>query len=129
MNCQRSDGDALAHEGQIWVVGGFTALDYMQSVETYDVQENKWAQRPSLKMARGGVKCAVLNNKLYAMGGFDGTTRLQSVECLDLDDIDAGWTIDSQMHYGRSNFGACVIAGKIFVVGGYIHPAYTDEYG
>ena len=36
-----------------------------------------------MKVARGRVAVAVLNNKLYAVGGSDGHTELRSVECYD----------------------------------------------
>ena len=40
------------------------------------------------------------------MGGCDGEHRLDSVECLDLDDINKGWSDAPPMREGKSYFGA-----------------------
>lgn len=36
-----------------------------------------------MKTLRSRVGVAVVNKKLYAFGGYDGSTRLSTVECFD----------------------------------------------
>ena len=61
----------------------------------------------------------VYNNKLYAIGGFNGNERLQSVECLDLLKSNPKWTASAPLLRPRSNFGVTIVDKKIFVVGGF----------
>jgi N-acetylneuraminic acid mutarotase len=50
---------------------------------------------------------AVVDNKIYAMGGFDGSNRLRSVEIYDPDtDV---WTYMSNMSVCRAGCGSAVL--------------------
>ena len=51
----------------------------------------------------------VLEDKLYAVGGFNGTERLTSVETLDLRSPNPAWTLSSNLNIRRSNFGIAVL--------------------
>ncbi|KAG8573996.1 hypothetical protein GDO81_008993 [Engystomops pustulosus] len=51
-------------------------LDYR-----YDPEKDEWQIVAPMKTRRIGVGVAVLNRLLYAVGGFDGTNRLNSAEC------------------------------------------------
>lgn len=52
---------------------------------------------------RLAVGCAVVNRLLYAIGGFDGVNRLNSVECYHPENNE--WTMVSSMHTQRSGAG------------------------
>ena len=58
-----------------------------------------------------------MDTKLYAVGGFDGTNRLRSVEyyCPVLNT----WQQVANMINPRSNFGIEVLDGQIIAVGGF----------
>ena len=57
---------------------------------------------------RIGVGCAVLNRLLFAVGGFDGSNRLSSVECYD-PERDEWKSVASMntMRSGAGQFGFC----------------------
>lgn len=58
--------------------------------------------------------CA-LNNCIYAMGGYDGTNQLNSVERYD---VEVGtWSFVAPMKHRRSALGVTVYQGKIYVLG------------
>ena len=44
----------------------------------YDPQINRWTKVPSMNTRRLGVGVAVVNGFLYAVGGSDGTTPLNT---------------------------------------------------
>ena len=47
----------------------------------YDPQTNRWARAASMSTRRLGVGVAVLNGYLYAVGGSDGTSPLNTGVC------------------------------------------------
>lgn len=86
----------------------------------YYPREDRWeALSQSMSTPRGGVNCAVLGTRLYAMGGFDGQQRLSSVEFLDLESPEKGWRSAPKMKVRRSNFGVTSDGSRIFVIGGF----------
>lgn len=61
----------------------------------------------SMSYKRLGVGVAVVNRLLYAIGGFDGNTRLNTVECYHPENN--SWTIVTPMQIGRSGAGEILI--------------------
>lgn len=71
-------GDALL--GACLLVGGWCSGDAISSVERYDPQTNEWRMVASMSKRRCGVGVSVLDDLLYAVGGHDGSSYLNSVE-------------------------------------------------
>lgn len=63
-----------------FVVGGWCSGDAISSVERYDPQTNEWRMVASMSKRRCGVGVSVLDDLLYAVGGHDGSSYLNSVE-------------------------------------------------
>lgn len=61
-------------------VGGWCSGDAISSVERYDPQANEWRMVAPMSKRRCGVGVAVLNDLLYAVGGHDGQSYLNSIE-------------------------------------------------
>ncbi len=53
------------------------------------------------------VGLAVVNGQLYAVGGFDGTTYLKTIEVLDAEA--ANWKLCGSMNYRRLGGGVGVV--------------------
>lgn len=66
-------------------VGGWCSGDAISSVERYDPQTNEWRMVASMSKRRCGVGVSVLDDLLYAVGGHDGSSYLNSVERWALD--------------------------------------------
>lgn len=49
----------------------------------YDPQKGKWESSKGMATLRSRVGVAVVDQKLYAFGGYDGSSRLYTVECFD----------------------------------------------
>lgn len=62
------------------LVGGWCSGDAISSVERYDPQTNEWRMVASMSKRRCGVGVSVLDDLLYAVGGHDGSSYLNSVE-------------------------------------------------
>ena len=82
---------------------------------------NAWERVGQMARARAGHGVAVLNGKLYAVGGYDGGdlssgTTLSSVERYD--PAANAWEEIAPMPTARQNPGVGVLDGKLYVVGG-----------
>ena len=62
------------------IVGGWCSGDAISSVERYDPQTSEWRMVAPMSKRRCGVGVAVLNDLLYAVGGHDGQSYLNSIE-------------------------------------------------
>lgn len=53
-------------------------MNYLKTVEKYNPETNKWTCVASMGARRGGVGVATLGGCLYATGGYDGTSNLNT---------------------------------------------------
>lgn len=58
-----------------------------------------------------------LNGLIYAMGGFNGEIRMNSVERYD--PTTNQWSLIESMNYVRSDAHACVVDNKIYIIGSF----------
>jgi len=75
-----------------------------------------------MKTKRNFVSSAILDNKIYAIGGKEAPelgVRLGSCEVLDLEEKPLNWVKISDMRSRRSDAGAVGFRRKVFVVGGF----------
>ncbi|CAJ1073204.1 kelch-like protein 18 [Xyrichtys novacula] len=104
--------------GLIYAVGGLNSSgDSLNVVEVFDPIGNFWERCQPMRTARSRVGVAVVNGLLYAIGGYDGQSRLSTVEVYN-PETDS-WTRVSSMNSQRSAMGTVVIDGHIYVCGGY----------
>ncbi|CAG2183903.1 unnamed protein product, partial [Oppiella nova] len=71
-------------QGLIYAVGGLTKNgDSLSTVEVYNPQTSHWKMAEAMTMLRSRVGVAVMASKLYAIGGYNGSERLSTVEVFD----------------------------------------------
>ncbi|KAH9381272.1 hypothetical protein HPB48_003253 [Haemaphysalis longicornis] len=102
MHDVRSDASAVAAAGRIHVMGGFTGLDVLDTVEYYepmtdtctrrlgsveklDVRREGWSPLPSMSFPRSNFVAALLEGSIYAAAGFNGTATVSLVERYDIE--------------------------------------------
>jgi N-acetylneuraminic acid mutarotase len=78
--------------------------------------ENSWATKEPMPTARGGLGVAVVNGKIYALGGFNGVTQLAVNE--EYNPVTDTWTTKASMPTARSGFAIAVYNNKIYCIGG-----------
>ncbi|KAG9347174.1 hypothetical protein JZ751_006101 [Albula glossodonta] len=81
----------------------------------------QWSFVASMATPRSTVGVAVLNNKLYAVGGRDGSSCLKSVECFD--PHTNKWSTCGQMANRRGGVGVATWNGFLYAIGGHDAPA------
>jgi kelch-like protein 2/3 len=60
---------------------------------------------------------AVINGLVYAVGGFNGSLRVRTVDVYD--SVKDMWTSCPSMEARRSTLGVAVLHGNIYAVGGF----------
>lgn len=82
-----------------------------------------WSECSPMYMRRSGAGCASLRDKIYVCGGYGGAeglgpSHLDTVEVYNI--LLGQWTLVSNMNVPRCYIGACSLAGKIYVVAGWV---------
>lgn len=77
-----------------------------------------------MEARRSTLGVAVLNQCIYAVGGFDGSTGLNSAECYDPKLLE--WRLISSMSSRRSSVGVGVVNGLLYAVGKYKKSSLDD---
>jgi uncharacterized repeat protein (TIGR01451 family) len=112
----RSGLAASALNGKILVMGGRLdgdyLSDYLSSVEQYDPTTNTWMQRANLSSGRAYLGSAVMNGKVYAVGGWPYSDFEKYDPALDAWTPIAGWLT------ARGYLAATALNGKIYAIGG-----------
>jgi len=80
--------------------------------------ENEWTGMASMPTARGGLGVAVVNGKIYAIGGVDNDAQLAVNE--EYDPATDTWRARAPMPTARSGFAVAVFQNKIYVIGGTV---------
>ena len=87
--------------------------------------EDSWVSKAPMHEARSGVGVAVVNGKIYAVGGA-GTSGFCAFN-EEYDPATDTWMFKTPMPTPRSDFGIAVYHDKIYCIGGYtIEGAGTD---
>jgi N-acetylneuraminic acid mutarotase len=104
-----------------YCIGGYTSSGSTipkpsAVVEAYDPTTDIWTRKADLATPRIGASAAVLNGKIYVMGGGDSTGEFNSVEMYD--PIKDKWTAQPPMLLARADASAVSGCGGIYIFGG-----------
>lgn len=117
MGTERTYFGAAALRNRLHVFGGQN-LDYraLCELEVYDCLRDVWECGSSLSVARRNCASLEHEGRIYAIGGFDGTKIIGSMEAYD--SRMKGWMLLEPMPNPRSSAMACAKGGKVWVMGG-----------
>ena len=120
-------------EGKIYLIGGtLFANDRdgpfgMSLVEAYDPQTNTWQRLADMPTVRTGTRAAVVAGKIYVLAGKvskdDQAVNFKTLKVVEMYDPQTDtWVRKQDMFLRRASFGIGVVAGKIYAIGGNVHP-------
>ena len=89
----------------------------MRTVDIFDPVKGEWNPGPPMDARRSTLGAAVLNNNLYAVGGFDGASGLDTAEVYS--EKKECWCRIADMTTRRSSVGVGVVGSFLYAVGGY----------
>lgn len=64
---------------------------------------------PSMLMPRSNIGIAVIDDRLFVVGGYQGFTTTSEVECFDVETNE--WSTICDMEISRSALGCCIVSG------------------
>ncbi len=122
----------VEHSGKLYRVGGFTAkntddqdqnLWSQNSFACFDPATGAWTDLPPMPSGRSSHDAAVLNGKLYVVGGWnmegpETTTWHTSALMCDLTQAELKWTEIAIPPFQRRAVSLAAWDGKLYVVGG-----------
>jgi N-acetylneuraminic acid mutarotase len=114
--------------GKIYVIGGFTGLDYITTIQVYDPATNTWDSIPNAAgtfTPRRGMSSVVIGGKIYTFGGANGTGgsngsgALNTVEVFDPETNT--WSTPAMTDSMTSRWRSCAVllGDSVYVIGGY----------
>jgi len=121
---------AMAHGGFIYVFGGYRSLafDSTNAAYRYDPSTDRWTTITPMPTPRGAPAGAVIDDRLYVVGGASPQTN-SLIAYIPAEDR---WITLSPMRVARDHLAAGVIGGRLYVVGGRNGSSFTlnllEEY-
>jgi N-acetylneuraminic acid mutarotase len=107
---------------KIYAIGGFlhtsndAPRDYLSTNEVYDPSTDSWSTKAPMPTPRAFFAAAVVNNKIYIIGGFNNSGHISTNEVYD-PSTDT-WSTKAPMPTARSNLAAAVVNNIIYAIGG-----------
>ena len=120
MSGPRSAACSVIIDNEMWVMGGDRRWvggedEDLATVEVYSPKTNSWRSCTPIIQRRNGAVAGVVGGRLVVAGGFcRGEGVLTSVEAY----TGTGWTPLPPMPYSTYNATACVLNGRLYVMGG-----------
>lgn len=90
-----------------------------------DLVENSWVSMAPMRVTRSGLGVAVVNGKIYAIGGSAEDGYLGTNE--EYDPATDTWTYKKPMPTPRERFGIAVYQNKIYCIGGDVAGGYFSN--
>ncbi len=108
--------------GIIYVIGGGNRIERtLSTVEAFDPVANTWTTKASLPFKMAGITTVGVNGKIYAIGGrmTSGLQMKETTYVFEYDPATDTWTSKAKMPMAKYGFGATVVDGKIYTIGGF----------
>ena len=80
-----------------------------------DAAENTWVTKAPMRVARDSLGVAVVNGKIYAVGGYGGTSTNE-----EYDPVTNTWSTKAPMPTPRSTFAIATYQNIIYCIGGLL---------
>jgi Kelch motif len=111
---------AAAYEGELYVVGGYTAADGLagetNALWRYEPVPARWTKLRGAPTARGALVAGVIGDRLYVAGGARDGTALATLEIYDL--RRRRWSRGPSMPTAREHLAGTVHDGAFYVLAG-----------
>jgi hypothetical protein len=95
------------------------------ALSSTDIVEDSWVSKTPMQVARDGLGVAVVNGKIYAIGGFTESGVVGTNE--EYDPETDTWTFKKPMPTPRQLFAVAVYQNKIYCLGGTTDDSYYSN--
>jgi N-acetylneuraminic acid mutarotase len=119
--------------GSIYLSSGSDTEIVLETVSVYDTSTNSWAIKTSGPSPRYGPSCAVINGKIYVVGGYYiryiaspySYDYYYAKNCDVYDPSTDSWTSLASLPTNQVFFSAAAANGKLYAIGGYDTASYA----
>ena len=122
LNHSRSEAELVVCDGSLYALGGKDGQKTLTSVERLnDLNDSKWEVIEPMTFPRRMFTAVSYNREIYVIGGgyldhSNSVVRLKLVE--KFSPAEVKWSTVCDMRTERRGHAACMLNGKIYVVGG-----------
>jgi N-acetylneuraminic acid mutarotase len=133
MNSARSGLASGVVNGKLYVFGGNCDKNWesgcLYTVEEYDPATNAWTKKEPMPTPRADLIGAVVNDKIYAIGGsiYDNGEWYYFGNVEEYDPAANTWKAKTPMNTPRCDGAAAVAGGAIYVAGGICNVKNTKQ--
>ena len=135
----RDHTNAVAFNGELWVIGGRGSGREAHEVEIFDPLSETWRDGPPLNQARAGFAAGVIGDRIIVAGGeliFSGASANNTLDSVEIYDPAQGvWQIAPSLLYRMHGFNGAVDArGRFITIGGssvagtIVHQGHVQIY-
>jgi serine/threonine protein kinase/N-acetylneuraminic acid mutarotase len=101
---------------EIWVAGGMSHGDMLQTVESYNTRTGQWQTRPALPIPLHHATAATYRGEMVVIGGASDNIAQASNKVFAF--RDGKWVDLPPLQHARAAAAAAVVGDKLVVVGG-----------
>lgn len=113
---RRGHATSVVFKGHLHVIGG-SHNQISASHEVLDPSTNKWTYRASMPTPRYNAGAAVIDGKIYVVGGYNSDSP--ELDVLEIyDPTTDSWITGPSMPTGRACVGVEALGDKLYVIGG-----------
>jgi len=115
---------SVAHNGFLYVIGGYNNGTYLDNVQVAPINSNGtlggWVVTTSLPMTIWGHTSVAWNGYLYVIGGYDGSMRRAEVQVapINSDGTLGTWSTTTALGTARYRHTSVAYNGYLYVLGG-----------
>ncbi len=110
-------GALLAMGGKLWLLSGDLGGNVpSKRMDTYDPTTQSWSPAPDRPTARSHFAAVTDGQRIYVLGGWDGTKSVATVEIFD---PGSGWSAAPDLPNALADMTAVVAGGRIFLFAGF----------
>lgn len=128
----RHHAGVVSLDGFLYVIGGFkkslfSVWHAVSTVYQYNPATGKWRELAAMPTARGALGVVAHQNRLYAIGGYDGKHNSGAVEIFD--PKTNNWSPAPSMPTPRDHLAVVMAGGQIYTIGGRSELNYGRNMG
>ncbi|MEX2400232.1 MAG: kelch repeat-containing protein [Rhodothermales bacterium] len=124
----RTEGAGAVYEGKLFVVAGF-ARDVIAThvSEMYDPTSDRWSFLAPIPRAVSHVGAALVDGRIWIVGGFEGDHPGPAVDIVQIYDIATDiWTVGPSLPSPRASGTLALLGRNLHYVGGLLPDRQTD---